>query len=775
MVFYLTSPVQTYNLPYSLYSIRVQIKENFVKKILIPLLFVASAASMLGQGPTYSVTTLAPAGTGKLDESKAASTLFLPSAVALDGSGNVYFADTNSNRIKKIDAQTLQISVVAGTGVAGNTGDGAAGTRATLNGPTGLVFDGAGSLLIADTGSHRIRKLNLSTGIITLVAGTTAGFSGDGGLATAARLNSPANLFIDKSGNLYIADRVNNRIRRLEKDGKIYTVAGSSGAGDFAGDDGPALQAKLNAPRGVAVDADYNVYISDTGNNSIRKVTVKRDSNGRPIDSAGVITTVVGAPVRNVVTNVVTRSTAVVDGGPGTNSGIHSPRGMAFDSTGKLYIASQGKDRIRVFDPATGTISAFPCIVNRTANLTCGMDDPESLAFDADGGIWVAESANNRISRIGTDRTLVVYAGIPFGVLSNNPRGVTVDPAGRVVVTDTGKHMIRRIEADGTLTTLAGTGVSGFSGDTNNTTFGPVQAPAAPAVNAALNNPWGGAFDAAGNFFFADRSNRRIRKIDTAGNISSIAGSTIRLSNVDPVTLKAGTANVTQGYNGDGKLGTLGQLNNPDAVAVDNLGNVYVAEETNHVIRRIDPNGIMSTFAGLAPDCAAFAPLYTNVSDDPIGIGGTADTGTGPSCVGVSGTTGDGSVASQNPLNSPRGVAVDLNGNVYISETGNNAIRVVGTDGIISTIGGTLNTPLGIAVDSDGAVYVANSAANNIVRIDPKTKANTVIAGGGTDFADGPDATKTRFQSPFAVGVDAAKNVYVTDQTGRVRKLTLGK
>jgi len=733
---------------------------------------------------TYSVKTVAPTPAATVDETSALAPLSAPVGIALDSAGNIFFCDTGANKIKKIDVKTLAISTIAGTGTAGNTGDGGPAAKAAVSGCKALVFDSTGNLFISDSGNSRIRKID-SAGVITLVAGTSAGFSGDGKSALTAQLSAPSGIAIDSDGNLYIADTGNNRIRRVDKKGIISTVIGS--ASGSSGDGGPAALAKLNAPQGVAVDSKGNVFVADTGNHLIRMVTVVKDSTGKPLDFASTASTVAGGTYINTA-GAVAFSTTVVDGAPGPLSGLNSPRGLSFDSNGKLYISSQGDNRVRVFDPATGTINATRCGASlgtgtgAATNLTCGMLAPESAVVGADGSIFVAETGNNRISQITPDGSIRTLAGVPNSIFSGGAsvdnagglRGLAVDPTNHVVVTDTGKNIIRRIETDGSLTTVAGNGVSGLSGDTNlTTTVAGAVVTASLAPTARVAAPWNGVYDAAGNFYFADRGNHRVRKVDTNGNISTIAGSTIQVRNVTAAAPRGTTVNLDAGYYGDGKLGTIGQLDNPTAVAVDALGNVYIAEQSNNVVRKIDANGFMSTFAGFAPACGSLFPTTTNAATPAPGGAQVLGTGTGAPCVGVAGYEGDGSPAIYAQLSAPRGVAADALGNVYIADTGNNVVRVVTVDGIISSVGpaGSFNGPRGLAVDKAGNLFVANTGANNIRRVDAKTGAITTIAGGGTDYSDNADATKTRVNNPYAVAVDANGDVYFTDFTSRVREL----
>ena len=258
-----------------------------------------------------------------------AAQLYFPNGVAPDGAGNLYIADFNNQRIRKVDAAGV-ISTVAGDGTFGFGGDGGPATAAQLYLPSDVALDGAGNLYIADTANQRIRKVD-AAGMISTVAGDgTQGYGGDGGPATAAQLYFPYGVAPDGSGNLYIVDSANQRIRKVDASGVITTVAGDGTRG-YGGDGGPAVAAQLDLPYGVALDGAGNLYIADTSNDRIRKV-----------DASGAISTVAGDGTRGYGG----------DGGPAVAAQLDLPRGVALDGAGNLYIADSGNDRIRRLTPA---------------------------------------------------------------------------------------------------------------------------------------------------------------------------------------------------------------------------------------------------------------------------------------------------------------------------------------------------------------------------------------------------------------------------------------
>ncbi len=321
--------------------------------------------------------------------------LDLPEGEVLDGAGNLYIADSAHHRIREVSASTGIISTIAGNGNPAYTGDGGLALNATLNTPASVALDGAGDLYIADSGNNAIRRIVLATGIITTVAGNgTAGSGGDGGPATSATLNNPLGVSVDSAGNLYIADTYNHKIREVNSTGTIATLAGNgttqgNGSGSYSGDGGPAIAAGLNYPYAVAFDASGNFYIPDSANNRIRVVNA----------STQIITTFVG-------TGVIGYSG---DGGPAAQAQLYSPSGIAFDPAGNLYIADTQNNRVRKVSAATGNIATL---------------------------------AGNGIGSYSGDNASAYAAGL-YG-----PYGLTLDPQGNLLIADYFDHRIRRIQVN---------------------------------------------------------------------------------------------------------------------------------------------------------------------------------------------------------------------------------------------------------------------------------------------------------------------------------------
>lgn len=353
-----------------------------------------------------------------------------------------------------VNAQT--INTFAGNGTAGFSGDGGPATAAKLNIPQAIAVDASGNVFFSDLSNNRIRKVNTS-GIISTFAGNgTAGFAGDGGPATAAEFNmSVYGIACDGSGNVYFANNTDNRVRVVNTAGIINTMAGNGTFG-FSGDGGPATAAELNAPFGVAVDASGNVYIADMLNYRVRMV-----------NTAGIISTFAG--------NGFPATSG--DGGPATAASIYKPRSLTFDGSGNLYIYE-------------------------------------------DGG------PNNVIRKVNTSGVISTYAGCCGGGYSGdggpataaqmtNVWGLAFDGSGNLYNSAQGNNRVRVINSAGTINAFAGTGVSGYGGD------------GGPATAALLNSPWGVATDGSGNLYIADGGNNRIRKVmGITSGVAPITGTT---------------------------------------------------------------------------------------------------------------------------------------------------------------------------------------------------------------------------------------------------------
>ena len=366
---------------------------------------------------------------------------------------------------------TSGIYTVAGTGAYGFSGDGGPATSAQLNSPSGVTVDRTGNLFIADRGNHRIRKVSPEGVIVTVAGFANSGYSGDGGPATSARLSYPSGVAVDASGNLYIADTGSHHVRKVSAAGIITTVAGQGEEG-YSGDGGPASSAQLRSPSGVAVDQSGNLFIADYGNDRIRKISID-----------GVITTIAGNGT----------SGYSGDGGPATGAQLSGPRRVALDASGNLYVADLGNNCIRKISPG-GTITTV------AGSGTSG--------YSGDGG--PATSAK-----------------------LNGPVSLTIDASGALFISDYSNFRIRKVSREGVITTVAGVGTYGSSGD------------GGPATSAQLA-PGGLVVDSLGNLYVADGD--RIRCIYSAGlgplaitTASPLPYGTLGLAYSQALTAKGGT------------------------------------------------------------------------------------------------------------------------------------------------------------------------------------------------------------------------------------------
>jgi sugar lactone lactonase YvrE len=320
--------------------------------------------------------------------------LLLPSAIAYDTQGNLYIAETGNHLIRKVDA-TGSITTVAGTGTQGFSGDNGPATAASLDSPQGLALDRNNHLYLADTHNHRIRRVDLTTGLITTIAGATAGYSGDNGPATTATLNLPTALAVDANNNLYLADTQNHRIRKIAAaTGLITTVAGTGTQG-FSGDNGPAVTAAIDSPTGMAVNAAGDLYLADTHNHRIRKIAA----------TTGLITTIAGTGLPGYSG----------DSSPATAATLSLPHGLTADRAGNLYLADTANHRIRRIDAITGIITTIAGTGTQTfsgdtgAATAAGLDSPRTAVISPSGLVTLADTANQRIRQLDAQPTPAIH------------------------------------------------------------------------------------------------------------------------------------------------------------------------------------------------------------------------------------------------------------------------------------------------------------------------------------------------------------------------------
>lgn len=709
--------------------------------------------------PAGVVTTVAgsPGIVGSADGTGSAATFRTPGAVAVDSAGNLYVADSGNYTIRKITSAGVVTTLAGLAGTAGVT-DGT-GTAAAFSTPTGLAIDSSGNLYVPDPINHAIRKVT-PAGVVTTPLGYPGIIGSADGTGNAARFNSPHDVAVDGAGNLFVADTGNDTIRMVTPAGVVTTLAGTVGTRGSV--DGTGSAAQFNFPWGLSVDSAGNLYVADSGSNVIRKVT-----------SSGVVTSLAGS----------TGNAGFADG-TGAAAQFSSPSGITSSSAGNFYVADAGNDTIRKITPA-GVVTTVAGSATDRSNFdrdgsvaVARFDTPNDVAVDSAGNVFVADTGNSTIRMITPGGIVSTFAGLAGnrgmvdGVGSaaalNSPEGLAVDSTGTLHVADTFNNAIREVAPDGTVSTLAGFGLTGSKGSADGS-----------GAAARFNEPRSVAVDASGNIYVADTYNATIRKIAPDGTASTLAGTPGSAGSTDGVGSAArffyptgvtidgaGNLFVADAYNAtirkvtpDGTVSTLAgtaavrgsadgtggaaQFNQPLSVAVDSAGNVFVADAVSSTIRKVSPAGVVTTFAGIA------------------GSGGFAD--------------GTGSAAR---FSTPQGVAVDGAGNVYVADTGNNAIRKIAADGTATTLAGSfLNSgskdgtginawfasPESVAVDSAGNVYVADAGNNLLRKITPAGVVTTL--GGAAGVAGSTDGTGSaaRFNTPEGVAVDNTGIVYVAD------------
>ncbi len=717
---------------------------------------------------------------------------FDDNGMASDPYGNIYFYSFGYSKIRKIDTSGI-ISTIAGDGYFGFSGDGGPATSAEFSNIYSICADGLGNVYLGDWDNGRVRKIDTS-GIITTVAGSGgSGFFGDGGPATDAGILPSCGLATDVLGNLYICNDYFHRVRKVNSAGIISTLAGTGAAG-FSGDGGPSTAAILYSPFGIATDIYENLYICDDGNNRIRKIkmyarsplfiggdtmsfTICENSGSYSLDT---ILTVYDSTISYTATyNLSTgplHGIATVTYSVITTGGILLPTGLSYTPSAGYY----GKDsfRVRVTD---GIYSDSTTIVVNITRFDAGFitgpaivcpGNSITLTDTTSGGVW--SSSNIGIATVGSTGVVTgtgagsavisytvtgscgsvtaqypVMVGVPVitTVAGNGtsgccigdggpataaelgyPTGVFADGSGNIYVANQAYNRIRKVDSAGIITTIAGTGTSGFSGD------------GGPATNAMIYGPTAITKDVAGNIYFSDAENVRIRKINTSGIISTIAGTGIT------------------GFLGDGGPSTAAQIHEPFGIATDLYGNLYFTDYNR--IRKINSSGIISTVAG--------------------------------SAIGLSGFSGDGGPATAALLNGISRIQTDVYGNLYISDFGNYRIRMVNTSGIIKTVAGNgisgstgdggpataaeLYSPEGLVIDAGGNLYVAGYIDQKVRVVNNSGIIKTYAGIGSFGYTgdDGP-ATSATFAYPLDVSFTGPNNLYIADNdNSAIRKVSPG-
>ncbi len=777
--------------------------------------FVPNAPTNVVAGETGTVSTFAGSSSGYADGTGTGAKFSGPSGFDFDSAGNMYVADALNNRIRKITPAGV-VTTFAGSGTAGTTNG--TGTGAQFNNPEGVTVDSSGNVYVADTGNNEIRKITPG-GVVSLFAGSTWGSSGSSnGTGSSASFNAPTDISIDSSNNLYVADKNNNKIRKITSGASVTTFAGSGTAGYL---DGTGTSANFNAPGGVDVDSSGNVYVADSGNNRIRKIT-----------SAGVVTTVAG------------NGTAAYLDGPAASAEFNNPSSVTVDSAGNLYVATWNEHRIR--EISGGYVSTMAGSGSASfadgVGVAASFNNPADVRMDSFGHLYVSDYSNNRIRAIGfTSGTGTITWTAPTANGGQSPTSYTVtsSPGGvqctssTTVCTITG--LTNGTAYTFTVTATNGTGTGAASSASNS--FTPAALPGAPTnVMATPGNTtalvsWTAPASNGGSTISSYTATASSgQSCTTASTSCTITGLTNNVTVTITVTAKngigtgpasspavsvmpgfvpnaptnviAGRALTVSTFAGSGSAtyadgtGTGASFNNPNNIAVDSAGNVYVVDMNDQRIRKITPAGVVTTYAGngtaglvngssgsaefnypqgVAVDSSG--NVYVGDSNNnnirKITTGGTVSVFAGSSSGSSGSSNGTGTSAS---FNSPQGIAVDSSGNVYVADTNNNKIRKITSAGVVTTFAGSgtagsadgtgtgaqFNGPQGVTVDSSGNVYVADTNNNKIRKITPAGVVTTVAGSGASGTADGL-STSAQFNQPKGLAMDASGTLYVGD------------
>jgi hypothetical protein len=836
--------------------------------MLLPATGMALAVAASAQNTVFSyvptITTIAGTGTaGASGDNGLASASLIGEPVDLttDAAGNLYLVDKGKDVLRRISpgaGGALYIYHVAGVNAsAGFTGDGGAASTAKLNNAFGGWATPAGDIFIADSSNDAIRVVyeggaNAATIItetnpgVTLVVGNiydiagiegtaTSGYFGDGSVSntTTTKLGAPNTVAVDASGNVFIGDSGNQRIREIAiATGIINTIAGTGTAG-FAGDGGLASAAQISGPRDLFIDAFGTLYITDRTDCAIRKIT------GLSNPATAVINHVAGA----YTANCATTGTSTGDGGLATAATLFLPDQSAVDASGNIYLTDSNANSVRVVNAATGIIytlvgksGAASSTGNGGLSTSATLNGPSDVGLAPNGTIYVNDSLDYQVRQLTlanafpttnvgsasaaqTNGVVSIQSGTlaSFGIGVTSPAdfsagtlsgcglatALTVDTTCSVSVTFNptapGLRTSQLLATDSNggkyILGLSGVGnaaavsispgiVSSFAGNGTGTSTGDGSAASAATVMA----PAAVALDSANNLYLAGTDNK-VRMVSAAtGKISTIAGT--------------GVAK----YTGDGAAATAATLNTPSGLAVDSANNIYIADSGNNVIRRIDgQTGIIST----VPFTLGVLSAPRGVAVDASGNLYIADTGndvireimpfTASSSIiaGISGTasySGNNVLATTATLNTPAGVSLDSAGNIYIADAGNNVVRkITVSTGIITTIAGNgtagstgdtaaatlaeLNKPTRVAVDAAGDLFIADYSNNKVRFVSAASGYIFTIAGTGSTATpytgDGGPATAATLNSPGDVAIDQLSNLYIADTSdNRIARVT---
>jgi sugar lactone lactonase YvrE len=669
---------------------------QFCLMTLLSLIAPASHAMF----PTF--TTLAgSAGTGATNGTGTSALFSTPQAVATDAAGNVYVADTGNNIIRVITPGGTSSTLAGSPGVAGSS-DGPAGS-ARFNQPAGITLDSLTNVYVADYGNHTIRQISPG-GVVTTIAGVAGVAGNSNAVGIAALFFHPLGMAADSANNLYVADYGNQLIRKITPGRSVSTLAGS--AGNFGYTNATGTAAAFYGPQALTVDQAGNVYVADTGNAAIRAIT-----------PGGTVTLFAGSP----------GSLGSRDNGTGGAALFFQPAGIAINGATNLFVSDYFNHTIRMITPGgvVSTVAGLPGSAGSADGTSSAARflAPQGLAVNSAGLIYIADSGNNAIRAITAGGVVSTLAGAPSGgsvdgptTISRfySPQSVAADGSGSLYIADARNSTIRKLTQDGSVTVLAGSpGVFGSADGIG--------------TNALFASPQALALDGAGNIFVSDTANHTIRKITSAGTVTTVAGA-------------AGIPGNADGF------GTDAHFYAPTGIGLDNANNIYVADTWNHTIRKITPGGLVTTLAGWA------------------GYFGSADGAT-----------------NNARFNCPVGLCVHSSGTIFVTDFNNHTIRQVTAAGVVTTIAGWPGMwgsaegqnnsalffgPSGISVDAGGTLYVTDSGNNTVRRILPSGTNWLVSTSGGTAGVSGSGdglGPAAQFYNPSGITVNSAGYLFIAD------------
>ena len=681
-----------------------------------------------------------------------------PDGVAVDAAGNILFCDASNNKVRKISSSGV-ISDVAGTGAAVYSGDGGPATAACFNSPQNIAIDYHGNIFIGETGVGVVRKIN-PAGIISTVAGsTTGGMYTDGAPATSVPLGYLSGICVDAHGALYISLQSEGVVRKVDTFGIINTIAGNYGY-TYDGDNVPATDAALNYPSDLKFNSLGQLLIADMYDDRVRMVdtfgiihTVYYDSMAGYSVSPGWLTVDASNNIfisdfnyANGIIKVTTSGLVTKfagngsygfsgDGSPATDAGLAGAQGIGFDNAGNLVIADNGNNRIRkvstdgiIHTIAGGSVAGYG---DGGMALSAELYGPGWVTKDASGNLYIADIDASRVRKVDATGIISTFAGTGIGGSTGDggpanaaqiyyPQSIDFDQSGNLFICDAGENVIRKVNTSGIISTVAGTaGTAGSTGD------------GGPASLSLLNIPVNLKVDQHNRIFICDRSNRKIRMIDTTGIITTIAG------------------NGTAGNTGDGGPATAAEITSPHGIDFDAAGNLYFADASNCVIRKITPSGIISTVAG----------------------------------TGSFGFSGDGGPATAAQFAFPCAIAIDPSGNIFVSDENNSCIRKIDASGIIHTVIGVdtagfagdggpanvakMNLQYGISFDQAGNLYIADWGNHRIRKVIYNLSVIPVDMN-ADKFTVYPNPSKGMISVNVHTPTDMETEMSISDLTGKV-------